>query len=319
MLSALVGTTDYLPTSYETPRPSPDGAAAAADAQLRTSRATAAVWIFLSGPAAHADVLGTRSAFEYGERGAPHQLGGGRGGGRIFERDEADAQPRTRRTECQVDAVEQALPEPGAPRPAGPRCHNPELCGADPPHRIRETGPAAQRLRHAIPDSPVVPHSIAIDVHHGDADRGAVADRRGQELLGSTEQAAVIPQPAAIVQQSLLARPIRFRLRAELGSEAEAKLLRIHRLTPQLVGTGAQGFDALGPRRCACLGEEDRRAGGQPTVPPQGSTQRQTATLIRQLHGNNRGVGTRPVLLLERIERRRRPEHGVSSRRQDGL
>src|SRR3989441_4599345 len=318
MLSALVGTTDYLPTSYETPRPSPDGAAAAADAQLRTSRATAAVWIFLSGPAAHADVLGTRSAFEYGERGAPHQLGGGRGGGRIFERDEADPQPRTGLTECQVDAVEQPLPEPGAPRPAGPRCHDPEPCGADPPHRIRQTGPAAQPLGHAITENPVVPQPIAIDRHDRNADRGVVADRRGQELFGSTEQAALVPQPAAIVQQSLLARPIRVRLRAQLGGEAEAKLLRIHRLTPQLVGTGAQGFDALGPRSCGWLCEEDRRAGRQATLPPQGPTHRQTATLIRQFHGNNRGVGTRPALL-ERTERRRRPEHGVSSRRQDGL
>src|SRR5205814_9897391 len=94
---------------------------------------------------------------------------------------------------------------------------------------------------------------------------------------------------------------------------------RIHRLTPELVGAGVQSFDALGPGSCAWLCEEDRRAGRQPTVPPQGPAQRQTATLIRQLHGNNCGVGTRPVLLLERIERRRRPEHGVPSRRQDGL
>src|SRR5205814_7873772 len=130
-------------------RPSADGAAAAADVQLRTSRATSAAVVLpertggadlLSGPAAHADVLGTRRAFEYCECGAPHQFGGGRGGGRIFERDEADPQPRTGRTECQLDAVEQALPKPGASRPAGPWRHNSELCSADPPHRVRETG-----------------------------------------------------------------------------------------------------------------------------------------------------------------------------------
>src|SRR5438105_15095195 len=95
----------------------------------------------LRGPAAHANVLGTRRAFEYSECGAPHQFGGGRGGGRIFERDEADPQPRTGHTECQLDAVEQALPKPGASRPAGPWRHNSELCRADPPHRVRETAP----------------------------------------------------------------------------------------------------------------------------------------------------------------------------------
>ena len=45
-----------------------------------------------------------------------------------------------------------------------------------------------------------------------------VGDRPGQELLGSTEQAAVVPQPGAIIHESLRERPIR--LRPELGSEA---------------------------------------------------------------------------------------------------
>src|SRR5258706_10833348 len=203
----------------------------------------------LGGPAAHAGVLATQGALDYSKRGAPYQLSGGRGGGRIFERDEADSQPRTGCTERRVEAVQQALAEPGASRPAGPGCHHAEPRGADPPYGIRETGPAAHSLGHAITDSPVVAQFIAIDVHDGDADRPAVADRRRQELLGATEQAAVVPQPAAIVQQSFLARPIRFRLRAELGSEAEAKLLRIHRLAPQLVRTRAQGLDALRPGR----------------------------------------------------------------------
>src|SRR6266487_279451 len=42
MLSALHAPIDYLTMSYETYRPCPDEAAAAADVQLRTSRATAA-------------------------------------------------------------------------------------------------------------------------------------------------------------------------------------------------------------------------------------------------------------------------------------
>ena len=65
----------------------------------------------LSGPAAHADVLGTRSAFEYRERGAPHQLGGGGGAGRIFERGEvAEALSSKRRRArvpcCHVDVTD---------------------------------------------------------------------------------------------------------------------------------------------------------------------------------------------------------------------
>src|SRR5712671_8202870 len=114
MLSALDTATAYPTARYETHRPCADGGAAAADVQLRTSRATSAALVccrtngadLLGGPAAHADVVGTRRALEYCERGAPHQLGGGRSRGGVFERDVPDPQPRTGGAECQLDAVE---------------------------------------------------------------------------------------------------------------------------------------------------------------------------------------------------------------------
>src|SRR6185295_20395454 len=144
-------------------------------------------------PAAHAGILGAGGAVARRGCGAPDQLGGRGGGGRTVKRDEANSQPRAGLTECHIDTADQAHSEPFTCRAAGSRRHDAELRRADPPERIGKTGPAAQPLAQAITDAPVVPQRLAVDLQDGGANGGAIANRRGEKLLGPTEQAALVP------------------------------------------------------------------------------------------------------------------------------